>query len=96
MDDVVPKRLVVVHGRREKPVCKGTSDFKDLVHCNCSLVVCPANHLEPKDGQLLSQMLRTSVFEVVAYGKHEKVDWALREPVSRFRVFENKAHATLL
>lgn len=75
MDDVVPKRLVVVHGRWEKPVCKGTSDFKDLVHCKCSPVVWgPANHLEPKDGQLLSQILSTPIFEAVAYGKHEKVD----------------------
>lgn len=79
MDDVVPKRLVVVvNGRWEKSVCKGTSDFKDLVHCNCSLVACPANHLAPKGGQLLTQMLSTPVFEVVAYDKREKVDWALR------------------
>ena len=98
MDDVVPKRLVVVHGRWKKPVCKGTLDFKDLVHCNCSLGFCPANRLEPKDGQLLTQMLSTPIFEVVAYDKHEEVDWAIQShvtrPASRFRVFESKAHAT--
>jgi hypothetical protein len=39
-------------------------------------------------------MLSTPVFEVVAYGEHAKVVWALRfhltRPVFRFRVFENR------